>query len=89
MDLTREALDSTGINGGMDTPVIHHTKTCYIHRNFCYGMLVFLVVVCPFLLMADQNDAQSQLPEIPNGQNQNPSPSIEQNPRGIINMFEQ
>ena len=79
MDRITEALDSIGING------MEHAKTCYTHRNFCYGIVVFLVVVCLLLLIADQNNAQSQLPETPDRQNQNPAQLTQQDLRDVLN----
>ena len=37
------------------------TKTRYIHKRFCYGILAFLMIVCPVLAMADQHDTGSEL----------------------------
>ena len=66
MELMKEVADSIGINR------MERTKTCYTPRNFCYGMVAFLVVVCPFLLIADQHDTQFEPQETPHRQNQNP-----------------
>ena len=74
----KEVLDSIGING------MEHTKTCYTHRNFCYGMVVFLVVVCPFFSVADQHDTGSEFQETSHGQNQNPAPLTQQDLRDVL-----
>ena len=42
---------------------MQNTKTCYIHKRFCYSILTFLMIVCPVLAMADQhNTAELQVP---------------------------
>ena len=40
---------------------MRNTKTCYIHKRFCYSILTFLMIVCPFFAMADQHDTGSEL----------------------------
>lgn len=62
---------------------MRHTKTGYMHPNFWHGILVCLVVVCPFLASADQNDTQSETQETPHVQNQNPLQIIQWDIRGI------
>ena len=43
-----------------------------VHQNLWHGILVCLIVVCPFLASAEQDDTQSETQEIPQAQNQNP-----------------
>ena len=40
---------------------MRNTKTCYIHKRFCYSILTFFMIVCPFFAMADQHDTGSEL----------------------------
>ena len=63
---------------------MHHIKTCYIHRNFCYGMLIFVIVICPFFSVADQQDTQSEVQEKSHVQNQNPAPLTRQDLRDVL-----
>ena len=66
---------------------MRYTQTSYIRRNFCYGILVFVIVVCPFFSAADQHDTQSELQETSHEQNQNSSPLTQQYLRDITNML--
>ena len=59
-------------------------KIGYVHQNFWCGILVCLVVVCPFLVSAEQDDTQSETQEIPQAQNQNPPQVTQQGIRDII-----
>ena len=43
-----------------------------VYQNLWHGILVCLIVVCPFLASAEQDDTQSETQEIPQAQNQNP-----------------
>lgn len=83
MDLMKKALDRIGINR------MEHTKTCYTHRNFCYGMVVFLVVVCPFFSGADQHDTGSEFQETSHGQNQNQAPLTRQDLRDVLSELQE
>ncbi len=47
-------------------------KIGYVHQSLWHGILVCLIVVCPFLASAEQDDTQSETQEIPQAQNQNP-----------------
>ena len=47
-------------------------KIGYVHQNLWRGILVCLVVVCPFLASAKEHDAQSEPQETPQVQNQSP-----------------
>ncbi len=40
---------------------MQNTKTCNIHKRFCYSILTFFMIVCPVLAMADQHDTGSEL----------------------------
>lgn len=40
---------------------MRNTKTHYIHKRFCYGILTFLMIVYPVLAMADQHNTGSEL----------------------------
>ena len=58
--------------------LVQHTKTCYIKRNFCCGILVFVIAICPLFSGADQHDTQSEPEETSHGQNQSLSPLTRQ-----------
>ena len=58
-------------------------KIGYGHQNLWRGILVCLIVVCPFLASAGQDDVQSETQEIPQVQNQNPSQVTRQGIRDI------
>ena len=47
-------------------------KIGYGHQSLWHGILVCLIVVCPFLASAEEHDAQSETQEISQAQNQNP-----------------
>lgn len=51
---------------------MRHTKIDYVHQSLWHGILVCLVVVCPFLASAEEHDTQSETQETPQAQNQNP-----------------
>ena len=53
---------------------MQHTKTCYIRRNFCCSILVFVIAICPLFSVADQHDTKSDPEGTPHGQKQNLSP---------------
>ena len=46
----------------------------YVHQNFWCGILVCLIIVCPFLASAEPDDTQSETQETP--QVQNPPPQV-------------
>lgn len=50
-------------------------KIGYGHQSLWHGILVCLIVACPFLASAGQDDTQSETQEIPQAQNQN-SPQV-------------
>ena len=62
---------------------MRHTKIGYVHQSLWHGILVCLIVVCPFLASAEQHDPQSETQEIPQVQNQNPSQVTRQDIRDI------
>ncbi len=49
-------------------------KIGYVHQNFWCGILVCLIVICPFLVSAEPDDTQSETQETP--QVQNPPPQV-------------
>ncbi|MDE0086331.1 MAG: hypothetical protein OXU23_11495 [Candidatus Poribacteria bacterium] len=49
-------------------------KIGYVHQSLWHGILVCLVVVCPFLASAEPDDTQSETQETP--QVQNPPPQV-------------
>ena len=49
----------------MGAILMQHIKTYYIYKRFCYGILGFVMIVCPYLLMADQHDTSVQLEVFP------------------------
>ena len=58
-------------------------KIGYVHQNLWHGILVCLIVVCPFLASAGQDDTQSETQEIPQAQNQSPPQVTRQDIRDI------
>ena len=64
---------------------MRYTKTYYIHRTFCYGILVIFVIICPFFLVADQHGTGSEFQETSDEQHQNPVPLTRQDPRASLN----
>ena len=58
-------------------------KIGYVHQSLWHSILVCLVVVCPFLASADQDNTQSETQETPHVQNQNPLQVIQRDIRGI------
>ena len=58
-------------------------KIGYVHQNLWHGILVCLIVVCPFLASAEQDGTQSETQEIPQVQNQNPSQVTRQDIRDL------
>lgn len=66
---------------------MRHTKTGYRHPNFWHGILVCLIVVCPFLASAEQHDTQSEPQETPQAQNQRPPQVTQQDIRDINNSL--
>ena len=58
-------------------------KIGYIHQSLWHGILVCLVVVCPFLASAEQDDTQSETQETPQVQNQNLPQVTQQDIRDI------
>lgn len=44
---------------------MQHIKTYYIYKRFCYSILGFVMIVCPYLSMADQHDTGVQLEVFP------------------------
>ena len=50
-------------------------KIGYVHQNLWRGILVCLIVVCPFLASAEEHDTQSEPQETPQVQNQS-SPQV-------------
>ena len=63
--------------------LMRHIKTGYMHPYFWHSILVCLVLVCPFLASAEQDDTQSEIQETPHVQNQNPLQVIQRDIRGI------
>lgn len=62
---------------------MRHTKIDYVHQSLWRGILVCLVVVCPFLASAQEHDMQSETQENPQAQNQNPPQVTRQDIRDI------
>ena len=58
-------------------------KIGYIYQSLWHGILVCLVVVCPFLASAEQDGTQSETQETPHVQNQNSLQVIQRDIRGI------
>ena len=58
-------------------------KIGYVHQSLWHGILVCLVVVCPFLASAEEHDTQSEPQETPQAQNQNPPQVTRQDIRDI------
>ncbi len=67
--------------------LMRYTKTGYMHPNFWHGILVCLIVVCPFLASAEQHDAQSETQETPQAQNQSLPQVTQQDIRDINNSL--
>ena len=61
-----------------------HPETDYISQNLWHGILVCLVIVCPFLASAEQHDTQSEPQETTNRQNQSPPQGTRQDLHDII-----
>ena len=59
-------------------------KIGYGHQSLWHGILVCLIVVCPFLASAEQHDMQSEPQETTNRQNQSPPQVTRQDIHGII-----
>ena len=49
----------------MGTILMQHIKTYYIYKKVFYGTLVFVMITCPYLSMADQHDTGVQLEIFP------------------------
>ena len=58
-------------------------KIGYVHQSLWHGILVCLVVLCPFLVSAEQHDTQSETQETPQAQNQNLPQVTQQDIRDI------
>ena len=63
---------------------MRHPKIGYVHQSLWPGILVYLIIVCPFLASAEQDDTQSEPQEISKVQNQNPPQLTRQDIHGII-----
>ena len=64
--------------------LMRHAKTGYMHPSFWHGILVCLVVVCPFLASAEEHDMQSEPQEKTDRQNQSPLQMIRKDIDGAI-----
>ena len=59
-------------------------NTNSIYHRFCYGIIMFVLIVCPFLLMADQDNPDSEIQETLHRQNQNHAPLTHQDLLGFL-----
>lgn len=59
-------------------------KIRYVHQNFWCGILVCLIVVCPFLAPAEEHDMQSEPQQTTDKQNQSPPQMTRQGIQEII-----
>ncbi len=62
-------------------------KIGYGHQNLWHGILMCLIVVCPFLTLAEEHDMQSETQETPQVQNQNPPQVTRQDIRDMNTML--